>query len=205
MEIEKKLKDAREKAGLTQEQVAEAIFVSRQTISNWENGKSLPDITSVISLSNIYNISVDELLKGDQKLQKKIEKDANNARTNKRVIIVTAIITLVVLAVYLVSIFVGGAFYDFCKGAIIWVLLGIGIAFLATCLINRSHHNKPKFNKGAFKVKNLPILSVVLLLFAIWLSIFPIGQSSNLPEVASMFMAFLGLVCSAVSLFVTEK
>ena len=54
MEIEKKLKDIREKAGLTQEQLAEAIMVSRQTISNWENGKSLPDIISIIKLSELY-------------------------------------------------------------------------------------------------------------------------------------------------------
>ena len=40
MEIEKKLKDVRMQAGLTQEQVAEKIMVSRQTVSNWENGKS---------------------------------------------------------------------------------------------------------------------------------------------------------------------
>ena len=47
MEIEKKLKDVRMQAGLTQEQVAEKIMVSRQTVSNWENGKSLPDIVSM--------------------------------------------------------------------------------------------------------------------------------------------------------------
>ena len=76
MEIEKRLKQAREAEGLTQEQVAEAVMVSRQTISNWENGKSLPDIISVMKLSELYKISVDELLKGDLKMQKKIEKDA---------------------------------------------------------------------------------------------------------------------------------
>ena len=48
MEIEKKLKEARANAGLTQEQVAEKIIVSRQTISNWERGKSLPDIVSIM-------------------------------------------------------------------------------------------------------------------------------------------------------------
>ncbi len=53
MEIKKKLKDARANAGLTQEQVAEKIMVSRQTISNWENGKSLPDIISIINLSDL--------------------------------------------------------------------------------------------------------------------------------------------------------
>ena len=61
MEIEKKLKEARTNVGLTQEQVAEKIMVSRQTISNWENGKSLPDIVSILNLSDLYQISLDEL------------------------------------------------------------------------------------------------------------------------------------------------
>ena len=58
MEIEKRLKAARVNAGLTQEQVAGKIMVSRQTISNWENGKSLPDIVSIINLSDLYQISL---------------------------------------------------------------------------------------------------------------------------------------------------
>lgn len=53
MEIGKKLKDARIKAELTQENVAEKISVSRQTISNWENEKFYPDIISVIKLSDL--------------------------------------------------------------------------------------------------------------------------------------------------------
>lgn len=62
MEIGAKLKEARTKEGLTQEEVAEAIQVSHQTISNWENEKSYPDIVSVIKLSDLYNISLDKLL-----------------------------------------------------------------------------------------------------------------------------------------------
>ena len=58
MEIGKKLKDARMKSGFTQEMVAEKINVSRQTISNWENEKSYPDIISVIELSSLYSISL---------------------------------------------------------------------------------------------------------------------------------------------------
>lgn len=64
MEIGSKLKEARIKRELTQEQVAETIGVSRQTMSNWENNKSYPDIISVIKLSDIYEISLDYLLKG---------------------------------------------------------------------------------------------------------------------------------------------
>ena len=140
MEIEKKLKEARTNAGLTQEQVAEKIMVSRQTISNWENGKSLPDIVSILNLSDLYQISLDELLKGDKRMKEKMEKDANIAKANKRVILTTAIITLVVGIIYSISIFVGGAFYEFCASAIQWVMLGIGTACALT-LINIKNSN----------------------------------------------------------------
>lgn len=73
MEIGKKLKDARMRSGFTQESVAEKVNVSRQTISNWENEKSYPDIISVIELSNLYSISLDELLKGDEKMMEHLE------------------------------------------------------------------------------------------------------------------------------------
>ena len=68
MEIGKKLKEARLNRDLTQEVIAEKLNVSRQTISNWENEKSYPDIISVIELSNLYSISLDDLLKGDERM-----------------------------------------------------------------------------------------------------------------------------------------
>ncbi|MBQ7137656.1 MAG: helix-turn-helix transcriptional regulator, partial [Clostridia bacterium] len=66
MEIGCKLKRARNEKGLTQEQAAELLAVSRQTISNWENNKSYPDIISVIRMSDIYAVSLDHLLKEEQ-------------------------------------------------------------------------------------------------------------------------------------------
>lgn len=128
MEISKKIKEARVNSGLTQEQVAEKIMVSRQTISNWENGKSLPDITSVINMSDLYQISLDELLKGDQKMKEKIEKDAKNLKGNKRLLLTTGILVFIVAIVYLLSVWAGGAFHDFCEAAFPWVLMGIGVA-----------------------------------------------------------------------------
>ena len=62
MEIGKKLKDARMKSGFTQENVAEKINVSRQTISNWENGKNYPDVNSLVMLSQLFNTSLDILV-----------------------------------------------------------------------------------------------------------------------------------------------
>ena len=84
MEIGVKLKEARIKSGLTQENVAEKIQVSRQTISNWENEKSYPDIISVIELSNLYSISLDVLLKGDEKMIEHLEESTNVVKSKQK-------------------------------------------------------------------------------------------------------------------------
>ena len=134
MEISERLKEIRQNTGMTQEEVAEKIMVSRVTVSHWENGKSLPDIVSLISLSDLYSISLDELLKGDSKMTEKVKKDAKEAKNNKRLIGITAILVIAVLLVYGVSILVGGGFKDFCEGAIWWVLIAIGLAASMTYL-----------------------------------------------------------------------
>ena len=66
LDIGVKIKDARAAAGLTQEQAAEALGVSRQTISNCENEKTYPDIASVARMSDLYAVSLDKLLKGEE-------------------------------------------------------------------------------------------------------------------------------------------
>lgn len=68
MEIGSKLKNARNEKGITQEQAAELLDVSRQTVSNWENNKSYPDIVSVIKMSDIYSVSLDHLLKEEKSM-----------------------------------------------------------------------------------------------------------------------------------------
>ena len=58
MKIGDKIKNARIQKNYTQEQAAENLLVSRQTISNWENGKTLPDIMSIIKMSELYEVSI---------------------------------------------------------------------------------------------------------------------------------------------------
>ena len=101
MELNTKLKEARSHAGLTKEEVAEAIQVSRQTISNWETGKFYPDILSVIKLSDLYAISLDELLKGDKKMIEHLEESTDVVSSNRRLI--AAVIVNVALMIILVT------------------------------------------------------------------------------------------------------
>ena len=72
MELPKQLKAQRERLGLSQESVAQAIYVSRQTMSSWENGKTYPDVQSLLLLSDLFGVSIDELVKGDVVLMKEV-------------------------------------------------------------------------------------------------------------------------------------
>ena len=76
MELKEHLKEHRNRLGLSQEDVAERIFVSRQTISNWETDRTYPDVQSLLLLSEIFGTSIDELVKGDvATMEKAIEND----------------------------------------------------------------------------------------------------------------------------------
>ncbi len=75
MELGKRIKDLRSAHNWNQDELAEKMFVSRQTISNWENEKSYPDIQSILLLSNLFEISLDQLVKGDVEQMQEIIND----------------------------------------------------------------------------------------------------------------------------------
>ena len=88
MEISTLIKKSRNESGLTQEQAAESLGVSRQTISNWENGKSYPDIISVIKMSDLYSVSLDYLLKEETSLngtyKEYLEESTNTVKSREK-------------------------------------------------------------------------------------------------------------------------
>ena len=72
MELGKQIKKHRMAAQLSQEELADRVYVSRQTISNWENDKSYPDVNSLVLLSETFQVSLDKLIKGDIDVMKKV-------------------------------------------------------------------------------------------------------------------------------------
>lgn len=127
MEIGAKLKEARTKEGLTQEEVAEAIQVSRQTISNWENEKSYPDIVSVIKLSDLYNISLDKLLKGDEKMIVHLEESTNIVSSNRK------LIAAIAANIFLLILFI--LFNGFIIQNNYLILISSTLGILGTCIL----------------------------------------------------------------------
>ena len=81
MELGTRIKTLRQNMGMSQEELADAVYVTRQTVSNWENDKSYPDIKSILLLANFFGVSLDILVKGDVEKMKEInEKDIKKLR-----------------------------------------------------------------------------------------------------------------------------
>ena len=81
MELARQLRAKREERGLSQDEVSKAIFVSRQTISNWENDKTYPDVQSLLLLSQLFEVSIDALVRGDVvAMQRAIAEDSRKMR-----------------------------------------------------------------------------------------------------------------------------
>ena len=68
MEFNEKLQELRKQKGLTQEELAQALFVSRAAVSKWESGRGYPNIESLKAISKIFSVTVDELLSGEELL-----------------------------------------------------------------------------------------------------------------------------------------
>ncbi len=102
MNLSNKIIELRSKNKLTQEELAEKLNFSRQTVSNWETGKCYPDIETLIIMSNKFNISLDELLKDNIKMVKEVDKKVKIASKLKYVLTIVLIISILV-GVFLVK------------------------------------------------------------------------------------------------------
>ena len=98
MQLGQAIAQIRKERGLTQEAVAKMFSVTRQTVSNWENEKSYPDLSTLVKISDEFNVSLDVLLKGDFRMVKDIDK-----KIKKQPYYIGIIIGLVIIAVALFS------------------------------------------------------------------------------------------------------
>ena len=101
MELPRQLKANRDRLGLSQEDVAHAIYVSRQTISSWENGKTYPDVQSLLLLSQLFGVTLDEFVIGDPRMEEKIKKDAKDLRGYKSFVLTVSVLCLLFGIVFL--------------------------------------------------------------------------------------------------------
>lgn len=122
MTIGEHLKSARAAAALTQEETAEKLRVTRQTISSWENDRSYPDIAQLLTLSGLYGLTLDELLREDRRMLRHLEESTDVVKSRR------ALSRRVLMAAYLIIWGVSILFFWTCTGPT--DAMGYGLVFL---------------------------------------------------------------------------
>ncbi len=202
MEISKCIKDARQNNNISQESLAEQLGVSRQTISSWENGKSYPDLVSIIKMSDIFNISLDKMLKEDKKLVNNMQEKMDTVKSNKSIVFTILFAIIIFGGIYLIQTFV-----DIPKIDNLYLNIGVLIAFIVgvlTYLFSNVYVGKFLNQKTSNKsiLKTIIVMLVIVSLFFI----FPLIK--NFTTVSwQVFLARIGIIVifALICMFIFKK
>ena len=151
MEIGSKIKKSRIDAKLTQEQAAEALGISRQTISNWENEKSYPDIVSVLKMSDLYGVSLDYLLKGDSPMKNYldyIEESTNVVKSKVKLSKLILILSYLVIWAFNIMVswfFSAESISEAQAGAFQWLVLPVATIVISLLIGKNDFWGKRKW------------------------------------------------------------
>lgn len=202
MEISKCLKEARIKKNITQEDLAEKLGISRQTISSWENGRSYPDIVNIIKISDIFNISLDKLLKEDEKLVNNMKEKMDTVKSNKAIVFTIILAIIFYGVMYLIQTFI-----DIPKIDNLFLNIIVSVAFIFGVLIyiftnvNISNIlNKKTSNKTILKI----IITIILILTIVFIFSF-IEKLTTLTWQIFIIRLCIISVLSMICLFIFKK
>lgn len=120
MDISTQIKQLRKKNNLTQESFAKKIYVSRQAVSKWESGRGIPDIENIISISETFNVSLDKLIMGNERIKDRIITD--HATKKWHILVIIYLISIVGYIAYFVF-----RYQIFMVGFLISTLFMLGI------------------------------------------------------------------------------
>ncbi|MBI9013075.1 MAG: helix-turn-helix transcriptional regulator [Clostridiales bacterium] len=125
MEIGKQIKKLRTHLAFSQDDLAMRVYVSRQTISNWENNRNYPDVKSLLLLSSLFNVSLDQLVKGDVEEMKNLinAEEKELFRKDGTILMILFIVTIISLAP--LFLLLEGV------GMVIWGLIVIAMLYYA--------------------------------------------------------------------------
>lgn len=113
MEFNEKLRELRQRRGLTQEELAEALYVSRTAVSKWESGRGYPNIDSLKELSRFFSVSVDDLLSGDKLISIAEKENKDNIKNMCDLLLgIADLFSLVLIILPLYPDTVGGFIYS---------------------------------------------------------------------------------------------
>lgn len=148
MSLGEKLLKLRKKKGLSQEEVADILHVTRQTISKWETDQSMPDFDKVVPICNLYEISTEELFHGEISTPREVEEvSIENTSTYQNYNRKKALFTTVAVMLYILSVVVIIFFSTVLRSPIVGVCVFFIVIAVATGLLIYIEMTKPLTNE----------------------------------------------------------
>ena len=132
MDVGNQIRERRQRLGLSQEELAQRLYVSRVTISHWETGRTLPDVQSMLLLANLFGATIDEMVRGDvDEMREMVEKDERRTRTLAVALAAVEVVAVTALAVTAV------AGREYLEPALRLLLAVLALAFSVAVLASR--------------------------------------------------------------------
>ena len=198
MEFHEKLQELRKKKGLTQEELAKELYVSRTAVSKWESGKGYPNIDSLKEISKFFSVTIDELLSSEELIT--AAKDENRSNIGKMIDLLIGIVDIMSIMLILLPLFPkktgetvsAAALFDYTH-----ISFGVGCGcwglFAALIIIGavKVFMNYRNIEKGRSAVTGASlVLSIIAVLFL---------TTARIPYAATV--AFLLLLIKGIMLF----
>lgn len=202
MEFNEKLQELRKSKGLTQEELAEKLYVSRTAVSKWESGRGYPNIESLKEISKFFSVSIDELLSGEKLLFIAEKENKTNIKSICEILLGAVDLFYVLLIflplypdtvngfIYSVSLLNYTEISSFNK-TIYWVMF-LALVLIGATKIMLTKLGKEKVNK-AVTVVSVVLNILIILLFAIT------------REVYALILVFLFLIIKGLLIFKSIK
>ena len=197
MDIGGKIKKSRTDAKITQEQAAQALGISRQTISNWENERSYPDIVSVLKMSDLYSVSLDYLLKGEGPMKDYldyIEESTNAVKGKTRLSKLLLVLSYLVIWAFNIMAswrFSAGSITEAQAGGVQWLVLPAVTIILSLLIGKNNYWGKHKWLA--------PIGFGLMLMLSVYAS-YGMRESMNFNRVdlQTLSVFFIGTIASMI-------
>lgn len=199
VDIGGKIKKSRTDAKITQEQAAQALGISRQTISNWENERSYPDIVSVLKMSDLYSVSLDYLLKGEGPMKDYldyIKEGTNTVKSKTRLSKLLLVLSYLVIWAFNIMAswrFSAGSITEAQAGGVQWLMLPAVTIILSLLIGKNNYWGKHKWLA--------PIGFGLMFMLSVYAS-YGMRESLNFNRVdlQTLSFFFIGMIASMIGL-----
>ena len=207
MNIGEKLFELRKAKNLSQEEVADKLNVTRQTVSKWETNQSTPDFDKIIPLCELFEIGTEELLTG-KKAEESSKEEPEKILTREEIRrksaeVVSSSVLIYILAVAFFIVAVAFLWID----PIIVTAIFLGVVGFATARLIRHYMSIPKFEKTKEEVKEIEIIKQINgIVGAICTAIYFILSFATMAwHITWIIFIIDGLICQVVKLFFMLK